>query len=557
MFPYSTHFESAQRHLKMTAPNGASASPSASSSSGLARSNSTILSPNHPINLRKQAQPQLDSTFSVKSYIGAANALLEKAQAADAQGQLEVAFVNYLKAAGVASFISKHDEWPSVQKSRGSAYHAYNELMQQVPTFIDRTKRIEEQLRIREERNTQLQQQAREKEAQSKLSQSDSVDAPAQSPTTAEPPSHPANQAENVQATGRVSHGTDACPIGGEVLASRHGVHSRMSASLADRLQALRGPGADAGHANDQKSNGASSIPRTSDLASHLESLAESGDDESNTPRPPVARDGFSSPTLPNDDSFSMNAVSDALRGLDSRQPDQVPSSDSSPDFPPVPTVSQFAHSYPTLDDFERNSLPATAPSGTPKTEGEDAIFPRPPTHQVGKVKRPLPEPPAPPSSTDFARELAIARNVPEPFAGPDQKDLSASASRRQADGLPEGQKGSLPFSRGLGQSVPQRPQPAPRRPSEASSQLPPAPSLLVGQKPSAPLANHISVEDLFKYLYPGFEEFTDADGNRKIGKRRGLDVLLLDIRSRDEWETARVKGAKSVCVEPITLREG
>lgn len=60
---------------------------------------SSLLSPNHPYNLRKLAKTQLDPTFSVKSYIGAANALLEKAKSSDAQGQAEQAFVNYLKSA--------------------------------------------------------------------------------------------------------------------------------------------------------------------------------------------------------------------------------------------------------------------------------------------------------------------------------------------------------------------------------------------------------------------------------------------------------------------------
>jgi ubiquitin carboxyl-terminal hydrolase 8 len=60
---------------------------------------SSLLSPNHPTNLRKLAKTQVDPNFSVKSYIGAANALLEKAKSSDAQGQAEQAFVNYLKSA--------------------------------------------------------------------------------------------------------------------------------------------------------------------------------------------------------------------------------------------------------------------------------------------------------------------------------------------------------------------------------------------------------------------------------------------------------------------------
>lgn len=74
--------------------------PGAANGSALPPSPGGSLSPNHPDNLRKQARATLDSGFSVKSYVGAANTLLEKAEAADRQGQLENAFVNYLKAAG-------------------------------------------------------------------------------------------------------------------------------------------------------------------------------------------------------------------------------------------------------------------------------------------------------------------------------------------------------------------------------------------------------------------------------------------------------------------------
>lgn len=60
---------------------------------------SSLLSPSHPTNLRKQAITELDPNFSIKSYLGAANALLEKARSSEAQGQAEQAYVNYLKCA--------------------------------------------------------------------------------------------------------------------------------------------------------------------------------------------------------------------------------------------------------------------------------------------------------------------------------------------------------------------------------------------------------------------------------------------------------------------------
>ncbi|KAN0063688.1 ubiquitin-specific protease doa4 [Thecaphora frezii] len=552
---------------------------------------STILSPNHPINLRKQAQPKLDSGFSVKSYIGAANALLEKAQAADVQGQLEVAFVNYLKAAGVASFISKHDEWPRIQKSRGSTYQAYNEFMQQVPSFIDRTKRIEEQLRIREEENAVQQREAQSRDGEAKNNAMERARSSGafgvRSPLAATDlsPGSPAytdglNAVEREQGAG-----TDAQTASAEVLGSRHGAHTRMSASLAERLQALRGAGVD-GATIDKRPHIRSSslsdpiggaIPRSGDLATHLEALAERDDrDSGDEPEPPVARDGMASPKLPHDDSFSMHAVSSALRHYqssgrgDNGQPD-------GPETSHVPTASEFESSYPTLDAFERENGLDASPAG-PASAAADAdgdgtnqhgAFPTAPVHPVGKVKRPLPEPPSA-TSSDVAREFAIARSVPEPFKVPDdgesQQGQAPISSRRPPDGSPHVARMSLQGERrGSVTSLPPSLRPgsisAPGQAAAANGTCGSTPSgaaasLIVGQKPNAPLTNHITVKELFHFLYPGYEEFTDADGNKKIGKRRGMDVLLLDVRCRQEWEMCRIKGGRSACIEPIILRE-
>jgi hypothetical protein len=79
--------------------NGAMLKSQSQMQASISPSSSSLLSPNHPINLRKQAKTHLDPTFSLKSYIGAANALYEKARSSDAQGQAEQAFVNYLKSA--------------------------------------------------------------------------------------------------------------------------------------------------------------------------------------------------------------------------------------------------------------------------------------------------------------------------------------------------------------------------------------------------------------------------------------------------------------------------
>ncbi|CDS00039.1 related to Ubiquitin carboxyl-terminal hydrolase 4 [Sporisorium scitamineum] len=513
------------------AATGSAAAPNPSSP----HSKSTFLSANHPLNLRKQAQPQLDSSFSVKTYIGAANALLEKARAADAQDQIEVAFVNYLKAANVAAFIAKHDDWPRISKARGSVYTAYNELMKQTPAFIERTKRLESQLAIREERNAKASAEAAAEQARNAQLQRQAqppgdsalrIQAPANSSSSAA-----AAPAANDSDDDHSAHGTDAEPV------DHHATGRRTGSSLADRLQALRNSAASdpAELRNRARSNSAGSalgLPRSGDLATHLESLAEH--DVS---------------------SFSTNDLNQAL-------PDA--SSSSQPSFPDVPTASEFNSSYPTIDQFESSSNQQHASNGN----NDASDFPAPPTHPVGKVKRPLPAPPTA-SSTDVTREFALARDVPDPF------DSSAKpVPQRQIDGLPHQDPRRFSLQQhnsrhSSSSAVPtlqhqQHASTAMRNSASAAG----APlntaaatteprSLIVGSKPSLPFKNHISVEELFAFLHPGFEKFTDAQGNHKIGKKMGLDVLLLDVRSRAEFEAGRILGGKTVCIEPITLREG
>ena len=109
------------------------------------------LPPMHPINLRKQVNLSLDPSFSVKSYVGAASTLLDKAQMADAQGHLEMAFIHYLTAASVASFVPKHAEWPSIKQQRGATFQAYQELMNRTPEIVKRANAIESELTARAE----------------------------------------------------------------------------------------------------------------------------------------------------------------------------------------------------------------------------------------------------------------------------------------------------------------------------------------------------------------------------------------------------------------------
>ncbi|WFD27597.1 ubiquitinyl hydrolase 1 [Malassezia nana] len=139
------------------------------------------LPPSHPINLRKQVHLTLDPSFSVKSYIGAASTLLEKAQMADAQGNLVAAFVHYLTTASVASFVPKHAEWASVKQQRGPTFLAYQELMNRTPYIVERAQIIEKELKTRAEQ--EIQDTAQRPEPESTRPRS-----PPPPPTPAKPP---------------------------------------------------------------------------------------------------------------------------------------------------------------------------------------------------------------------------------------------------------------------------------------------------------------------------------------------------------------------------------
>jgi ubiquitin carboxyl-terminal hydrolase 8 len=60
--------------------------------------------------------------------------------------------------------------------------------------------------------------------------------------------------------------------------------------------------------------------------------------------------------------------------------------------------------------------------------------------------------------------------------------------------------------------------------------------------KPKLPLTMDVSLtaETLFAYLKAG-----------------GISVLLLDIRPREEFNQGHIFSRSTVCIEPITLREG
>ncbi|CAD6890709.1 unnamed protein product [Tilletia controversa] len=441
------------------------------------------LSVNHPESLRQQAKIDIDQRFSFKSYVSAADSLLEKAEAAERQGHLEEAFVNYLKAIAVTQKLRGHKEHPVEESTKSHNWSAFKALVQRSYHTVERTNRIESVLLDREKRISEL---LREQQKKTSTSSSSRTAQPATLPTmigspTIEGPTDQGVDAELSSLSERLNS-LHHSGMAGSLVNAR-----RMSDAIGGGIQNInlrstpeeRGNGA----ARDEL-NGSSYAPARGPL-----------------PRPPAQYAA---------DAFPSSAKGD------------------------LPSIEDVEHSYPSLDEFER-----------------DARFPQAPKHFVTDDPaaaalaasvpiRPLPVPPSAPDSS------SPRGSVPQPF--PDrprpqsisqQQDLHARA--RQGS---DPRRGPLPPPAG----------PAVARVAPASS------SGGVGPKPSLPLSNGVTVEQLWTYLNPGFESVTDPKtGKHRIEKRQGLQILLLDVRSRDEFEAGRIQGpqGEGVCLDPITLREG
>lgn len=512
----------------MTAPS--------SSSSGLPASpGSSVLSPNHPANLRKQARANLDPSFSVRSYLGAAAALLEKAEGSDRQGHLESAFVNYIKAANVAAFISKHPEWPQIVASRNQTYYRYQDLMQRLTDVISRATRIEDTLKQREEMNASLQarQRASSSSSTSLASASSSQLSPSTSTTlnrgalSAPPPPAEPGPAKQLR--------TDGAGDAGDAASVLMNATIRLPATQRDAAGTGSGSGSQTPILN---AGGLSEDPdHVGNLTDRLAALRSGG------------MGGVSM------EKRLSEPGSPARSSLRSGSGEDVKASTA-----PLPNVAHFSHTYPTLDEFDQvvphpDRLPPV-PTTNPQAHGADqeglqedegGAFPMAPSHAPG-ARRPLPNPPALPT------ELSLGRDVPRPF------EYNAASSSSTPPSLPS------PSLKPKG--------PAPRQgallpPSKTSGR--PKSTETAGPKAAIPRGNHIKVEELWSLLNPGFERVQASNGatsqenggtgETRMIRKRGADILLLDMRSRDEFQAGRVgigSVAEAVCLEGgVILRRG
>ena len=206
-----------------------------------------------------------------------------------------------------------------------------------------------------------------------------------------------------------------------------------------------------------------------------------------------------------------------------------------------LPSPTDFSANFPSIDDFEKS-----APGGSSPSNG-DYAFPSVPSSlpsvSPGQNRISLPPPPRPfemdARALDEERRLQQAASAS--FGGVGM--LSATSGDRKG---PAGSStAQLPASLipGGGRSSTQR-QTSPAASTSSRPPLPP-PTASSSQNFNIPFTAEVSPTALFSYL-------ETAQAERGKGPR----VLLLDVRSREEYDRGRVMG-ETVCLEPVVLRPG
>ncbi|GAA5908331.1 hypothetical protein JCM6882_006804, partial [Rhodosporidiobolus microsporus] len=197
-------------------------------------------------------------------------------------------------------------------------------------------------------------------------------------------------------------------------------------------------------------------------------------------------------------------------------------------------SASPTRTSFPSLEDFEQqvNTIGST-PSSSSSFPSLPSLPSVPTSNPSASSRPPRPPPPKPPQPKNVDT-ATFERQQRE------RQDALAKQAALYSNGA--GAAPSVPTARnGLPAAlVPGRSAPAPPI-APSSSPLPPPTASSKGF--NIPFSTEVRPNELWQYLQT-------AKGEKGEGPR----VLLLDVRSRDEYERARIKG-ETVCLEPISLR--
>ncbi|GAA6027384.1 hypothetical protein JCM8097_007815 [Rhodosporidiobolus ruineniae] len=204
-------------------------------------------------------------------------------------------------------------------------------------------------------------------------------------------------------------------------------------------------------------------------------------------------------------------------------------------DMSDLPSPSKvFASSFPSLDDFEKQVGPTASSSSS--LESSLPSLPSVPTSLPSSdpkpARRPPPQPPKPHhlDAATFEREQRERADAMAKLA-------AGYSSASSSPALPSGRNGLPPAlvpGGGRPPSISASPSASPLPPPTASSRT-----------FNIPFSTEVRPVELYQYLQTALAE-----------KGQGPRVLLLDVRMREEYESARIKG-ETVCLEPISLRNG
>lgn len=174
------------------------------------------------------------------------------------------------------------------------------------------------------------------------------------------------------------------------------------------------------------------------------------------------------------------------------------------------------ANRFPSLDDFERGVKGSSLSTTLPSVPSFDPSSGHPPTTDRDSTsqgtKAPLLD------RATFERE---------------QRERAEKMAALSAGTKPQYSSHAVPTSSSL-----------PSSPARTTAPLPP-PHAGSAREFHIPPSVEVQPKQLFDYLK-----------SSKSETGQGPRVLLLDVRSREEYEASRIKG-ETVCLEPIVLREG
>ncbi|GAA5980606.1 hypothetical protein JCM11641_006697 [Rhodosporidiobolus odoratus] len=535
-----------------------------------------VRSPTPLDELRRQSQESLanlrPSEYSIRTWINIARVAFESADRAWKAGRSNAdghkvaeAFLEYKKAAGCLHLATHHPDYPDLARSSSLDYRAIVELLQTAKEARQSNQDVVEWLERREAmRNRQH-------------------------------PNGSRNLTMSVGSSGSENGGVRPEAGSNHPQASSSAPHrpgpvktpSFPTTTLAERMAALRASGLSstsipslAGHSMTQVPR--ASTPSTSSFAAPsspkrsatptLPASSPRSVVSALPPSPPTSpptkkgdlaaddaagRSGSAPPVLPYSNiQEAATAWTAGMEGLQFRQEGGAPIAkrangvlDRGPaggvslapearmphsDLSDMSTPSTFGSSFPSLDDFEQRvdgSSTSAAAATLPHFPSVPTIEP---SSLASSVKHSRPPPPRPPkpshvdASTFERQQLERADALAKVAAGHEPDATTARSPASPRTGLPAALvPGATPPTTKPSPMVPLPP------PSASTQRFP------------IPFSTEVRPRELFQY-------FQTHQAERGQGPR----VLLLDVRSRDEYERARIRG-ETVCLEPVSLRHG